>query len=43
MLSPSVAAAAGVEPRTGHLQILLPDGVTVIGSIGFDYLAPARA
>ncbi len=40
MESPAVAAAAGVEARTGRLQVLLPDGRTVIGSIGFDYLAP---
>ncbi|MEA3054528.1 MAG: hypothetical protein QOG72_3431 [Sphingomonadales bacterium] len=41
MQSPSIEAAAGVQPRTGRLDILLLDGVTVIGSIGFDYLAPA--
>jgi hypothetical protein len=41
MQSPSIAASAGTVPRTGRLQILLPDRVTVVGSIGFDYLAPA--
>lgn len=40
MRSAPVAAPAGVERRAGNLQILLPDGATVIGSIGFDYLAP---
>jgi hypothetical protein len=41
MRSQPIAAPAGVEQRTGRLEIVLPDGVTVVGAIGFDYLAPA--